>query len=105
MAKNELLQLFNLKPQARYFIYFWRGDFEPPGKHAVYVKKYTKFLLELLVKTKDVENTKFLVKKLAKSEEFYLNFDEIIKDSMLALLNVPLFSPLLSLKRTHISHN
>ncbi|KAJ3206373.1 Histone transcription regulator 3 [Entophlyctis luteolus] len=71
-AKNELLTLFQLRSNARSFFNFWRPEFERPGRHFVYIHKYTVALIGILHELKDLESLRHLVRKTQKAYDTLL---------------------------------
>ncbi|KAJ3249443.1 Histone transcription regulator 3 [Chytriomyces hyalinus] len=71
-AKGEILSIFQLRSNARSFINFWRPEFERPGRHFVYVHKYTMALVSVLKQAKDLESLRHLVRKCQKAYDVLL---------------------------------
>ncbi|KAJ3035185.1 Histone transcription regulator 3 [Rhizophlyctis rosea] len=77
-ALEELLTIFGLKTSAKTIIVrFWKPEFERPGKHFVYVHKYTLFLIELARKARDVETLRQLCNRLRKADDSLLEGKEV----------------------------
>lgn len=62
-AKHELTQQIFTKTMA---VQVWKPDNERPGRHFVYTGRYVRFLVELLLKTKDKENLEMLARRIRK---------------------------------------
>ncbi|ORY48299.1 hypothetical protein BCR33DRAFT_63821 [Rhizoclosmatium globosum] len=71
-AKAELLNIFQLRSNARSFINFWKPEFERPGRHYVYIHKYTMALISVLRDLKDLESLRHLVRKSQKAYDVLL---------------------------------
>ncbi|KAJ3282645.1 Histone transcription regulator 3 [Borealophlyctis nickersoniae] len=71
-AKNELMVNFSLKPMSKSVAYFWKPEFERPGKHFVYLHKYTLFMLQLLKETNDAETLRQMCRRLRKGDDVLL---------------------------------
>ncbi|KAG4304406.1 hypothetical protein PORY_002116 [Pneumocystis oryctolagi] len=66
-AKDELETLFSIRTFGKAVINIWRPDFERPGRHFYYAKKYTLYLIKLLEETNDRDGLKILLKRLRKA--------------------------------------
>ncbi|KAI9352715.1 hypothetical protein BDR26DRAFT_201086 [Obelidium mucronatum] len=71
-AKSELINIFQLRSNARSFINFWKPEFERPGRHYVYIHKYTIALISILRESKDLESLRHLVRKSQKAFDVLL---------------------------------
>ncbi|KAI9207016.1 uncharacterized protein BJ171DRAFT_310300 [Polychytrium aggregatum] len=67
-ASVQMQKLLSL--DGRDFVKFWRTDMERPGKHYVYLDKYSRFLVKLLVEIGDTRALYTLCKRLSKADEF-----------------------------------
>ncbi|KAJ3058952.1 Histone transcription regulator 3, partial [Podochytrium sp. JEL0797] len=88
-AKLEILSLFQLRSNARSFINFWRPEFERPGRHYIYIHKYTMALISVLHALRDLESLRHLVRKTQKAFDVLLYPQAIWKagfDAMTELL-------------------
>ncbi|KAJ3027299.1 UNVERIFIED_CONTAM: Histone transcription regulator 3 [Siphonaria sp. JEL0065] len=71
-AKAELLNIFQLRSNARTFINFWKAEFERPGRHYIYIHKYTMALISSLRENNDLESLRHLVRKTQKAYDVLL---------------------------------
>ncbi|KAI8807290.1 hypothetical protein BJ742DRAFT_319702 [Cladochytrium replicatum] len=71
-AQSEIQQLFHVKPTGKSFANLWRPEFEPPGKHFVYIEKYTQFFIAVLKESKDVECLRGICRKVRSAVEHLL---------------------------------
>ncbi|KAI8618991.1 hypothetical protein BC830DRAFT_853854 [Chytriomyces sp. MP71] len=87
-AKNDLLNIFQLRSNARSYINFWRPEFERPGRHFVYVHKYTLSLISILRDCKDLESLRHLVRKCQKASDVLLYPQTIWKAGFDAVVDI-----------------
>ncbi|KAJ3210667.1 Histone transcription regulator 3 [Clydaea vesicula] len=79
-AQAKIQTLLNYKSFSKSFINFWKPEFERPGKHFIYIHKYTKFLIEILYDVQDensIEYFRNISRKVKKADEFFLYPKEI----------------------------
>ncbi|KAL2914328.1 Histone transcription regulator 3 [Polyrhizophydium stewartii] len=79
-AKTELLNLFQLRTNSKTLKTIWKTDHERPGKHYVYVHKYTLFAIELAHKTSDTVLLRQLYRRILKAEEVCLHRDVLLNE-------------------------
>ncbi|KAI9264814.1 hypothetical protein BY458DRAFT_513660 [Sporodiniella umbellata] len=79
-AKAELMKLFMLKSTIKNHINIWKPGFELPGKHYVYIQKYTMFFIKLAKETQDTNILEHLGRKLRKGQSLLLNHDTLISE-------------------------
>jgi thiaminase len=54
--------------------------FISPGKHYVYIHKYTSFLIKLVKETRDENTLEQLSRKLRKVQTLLLNYEQIMNE-------------------------
>jgi hypothetical protein len=90
-AKEELLNLLNIRVKLKRI---WKTDLELPGRHFVYFTKYVNALIDLSVKTNDIQLLWQLSKKVQTEENLISKYeirDKVRNSLVAALLNlVPL---------------
>ncbi|CEG84794.1 hypothetical protein RMATCC62417_18548 [Rhizopus microsporus] len=79
-AKSELVKLFTLKPTIKNHINIWKPTSELPGKHYVYIHKYTMFLIKLAKETRDESTLDQLNRKLRKAQSLLLNYEQVMNE-------------------------
>ncbi|CEP09034.1 hypothetical protein, partial, partial [Parasitella parasitica] len=87
-AKSELLNLFSLKGNSKYHVNIWKHGFELPGKHYVYAKKYTLFLIQLATESNDSQTLKNLYRKLKKAKQLIMNEKQVFRKAYRAFLQI-----------------
>ncbi|KAI8639579.1 hypothetical protein BD408DRAFT_371457 [Parasitella parasitica] len=87
-AKSELLNLFSLKGNSKYHVNIWKHGFELPGKHYVYAKKYTLFLIQLAEESNDSQTLKNLYRKLKKAKQLIMNEKQDFRKAYRAFLQI-----------------
>lgn len=55
----------------------WKPDYERPGRHSVYMERYVKFMVQLLVQLDDKTSTEALIKRVRKKQTEYYHFSEV----------------------------
>ncbi|KAJ3032279.1 Histone transcription regulator 3, partial [Rhizophlyctis rosea] len=70
-ALEEILTKFSKQN----FVHFWTHAFQRPGKHFVYIHKYTVFMIELAKAAKDVETLRYLCNRLKKADVAQVLFE------------------------------
>ncbi|KAJ1658911.1 Histone transcription regulator 3 [Dispira simplex] len=65
-AEDTLGSLFNAMSLTRSFVVFYKGEYEPQGRHYYYVHKYTLFLIHLYRKTINLDGLLMLARRLKK---------------------------------------
>ncbi|TPX47089.1 hypothetical protein SeMB42_g03464 [Synchytrium endobioticum] len=100
-AKSEMAIMFQPKSPGKHFVNFWRPEFERPGKHYVYIEKYTVFYIHLLDEAGEYDILKLLTRKLRKSEDnllssqvFIMAFEACLKGLKMQLEELLQQSPL-----------
>ncbi|KAJ1964167.1 Histone transcription regulator 3 [Dipsacomyces acuminosporus] len=68
-AKQTLLSLLQMRNSTKQLASFYKTEFEAPGKHYLYLEKYLKLYVEVLVSTSDIEGIQLLQRKLKRSSE------------------------------------
>ncbi|CAO3660434.1 unnamed protein product [Rhizopus stolonifer] len=79
-AKSRLLKLFSFKANIKNHINIWKPGFEFPGKHYVYIQKYTSFMIQLAKETKDDNLLEQLGRKLRKGQTILLNHETLMNE-------------------------
>ncbi|KAI8366707.1 uncharacterized protein BYT42DRAFT_587609 [Radiomyces spectabilis] len=87
-AKSDMLQLFTLRSNTKSHINIWKPGFERPGKHFVYVHKYTLFMIELAKASNDPEFLKTLCRKLRRGQTVLLHDKEVFLAAYKAYLDL-----------------
>ncbi|KAI9478245.1 MAG: hypothetical protein EXX96DRAFT_570148 [Benjaminiella poitrasii] len=87
-AKEELLKLFTLKPTIKSHITIWKPGFELPGKHYVYINKYTIFLIELAKQSSDTQTLKHLYRKLRRGQTLLLHDKSVFRMAYTSYLQI-----------------
>ncbi|OZJ04642.1 hypothetical protein BZG36_02054 [Bifiguratus adelaidae] len=80
-AKGQMLQLLSIR-MTKQFVNFWKPQFErqvQPGRHFTCVEQYSRFLSTLLTETMDLDNSKMFCRRLRKSQNVILNFNDTWK--------------------------
>lgn len=75
-AKEEMSTFFLLKANSKIPLQIWKTDYERPGQHFEYTRKYTHFFITLLERTWDIEAFGFLSKCLRKFKSGMLRHQE-----------------------------
>jgi hypothetical protein len=55
----------------------WKPEFERPGRHCVYMERYVRFMIKLLLILEDKSNMEALVKRVRKKQVDYYHFTEV----------------------------
>ena len=55
----------------------WKPEFERPGRHCVYMERYVRFMIKLLLVLEDKSNMEALVKRVRKKQVDYYHFTEV----------------------------
>jgi hypothetical protein len=55
----------------------WKPEFERPGRHCVYMERYVRFMIKLLLLLEDKSNMEALVKRVRKKQVDYYHFTEV----------------------------
>ncbi|KAG4437952.1 hypothetical protein IFR05_006576 [Cadophora sp. M221] len=69
-------------------IQVWKSDAERPGRHCVYMERYVKFMVKLLVITNDKASLEMLVKRVRKKNNDFHRFDKVWADCCLAYVRL-----------------
>lgn len=75
-AKEEMSAFFLLKPTSKVPIQIWKTEYERPGQHFEYIRKYIMYYIELLEKTRDLEVFGYLAKCMRKFRSGMLGHQE-----------------------------
>lgn len=84
-ARNELKDSIFTKTM---HIQVWKSDAERPGRHCVYMERYVKLMVKLLVMTNDKASLEMLVKRVRKKSNDFHRFDKVWADCCLAYLRL-----------------
>jgi len=66
----------------------WKPDRERPGRHHVYVTRYSQFLVQLFEDTEDWEALSVIAKRIRKKTDMYFEHTKLWEDVCGALLRV-----------------
>ncbi|KAJ2623772.1 Histone transcription regulator 3 [Coemansia spiralis] len=69
-AKQTLQTLLQTRSSNRQLASFYKPDFEAPGKHYLYLEKYTGLYIDVLIATSDIEGVQNLLRKLKRCSDF-----------------------------------
>lgn len=75
-AKEEMSTFFLLKANSKIPIQIWKTEYERPGQHFEYVRRYIEYFVTLLGRTLDIEAFGFLSKCLRKFKSGMLRHQE-----------------------------
>ncbi|KAK0100169.1 Histone transcription regulator 3 [Cadophora gregata] len=84
-ARNELKDSIFTKTM---HIQVWKSDAERPGRHCVYMERYVKFMVKLLVITNDKASLEMLVKRVRKKSNEFHRFEKVWAECCLAYLRL-----------------
>lgn len=76
-AKEELGTFFLLKATSKVPIQIWKTEYERPGQHFEYIRKYIVYYIKLLENTRDLEAFGYLSKCLRKFKTGMLDHQEV----------------------------
>ncbi|POS83551.1 hypothetical protein EPUL_005749, partial [Erysiphe pulchra] len=84
-AKNEFRESMFTKTM---HIQVWKPDHERPGRHCVYMERYTRWMIRLLEITNDKTNLEALVKRIRKKGNEFYRFTQIWTEACIAYLRI-----------------
>ncbi|CZS91207.1 related to transcriptional corepressor HIR3 [Rhynchosporium graminicola] len=84
-ARNELKDSIFTKTM---HIQVWKSDHERAGRHCVYMERYVKFMVKLLVITNDKSSLEMLVKRVKKKNNEFHRADKVWADCCLAYIRL-----------------
>lgn len=84
-AKNEFRESMFTKTM---HIQVWKPDTERPGRHCVYMERYTRWMVRLLELTNDKANLEALVKRVRKKGHEFYKFNQVWTEACIAYLRI-----------------
>ncbi|KAI1003915.1 Histone transcription regulator 3 [Podosphaera aphanis] len=84
-AKNEFRESMFTKTM---HIQVWKPDTERPGRHCVYMERYTRWMVRLLELTNDKSNLEALVKRVRKKGNEFYHFAQVWTEACTAYLRL-----------------
>ncbi|CAD6499808.1 BgTH12-03915, partial [Blumeria graminis f. sp. triticale] len=84
-AKNEFRESMFTKTM---HIQVWKPETERPGRHCVYMERYTRWMVRLLELTNDKPNLEALVKRVRKKGHEFYRFSQVWTEACIAYLRL-----------------
>ncbi|KHJ33278.1 putative transcriptional corepressor of histone genes [Erysiphe necator] len=84
-AKNEFRESMFTKTM---HIQVWKPDHERPGRHCVFMERYTRRMVRLLEITNDKSNLEALVKRIRKKGNEFYRFTQVWTEACIAYLRI-----------------